>query len=373
MIDLHGIVYAYHSYPALNELVVHRTSSSLPFCSRYRLIDFALSSLTNAGVRDVGVIMQRDYQSLLDHLEGGKDWDLSRRGSSGLTLLPPYGLHENDFGEYRGCMEALGAMLSYIRKTKQNNIILFRGDLAVNLNIKAVYEHHIASGEQITAVCADKAFDSSSDGVRLIPDGPDTSHQMHFRHSNSREGLPSLEVYIIRKSLLLELIEWSRANGRIHFHRDALAYYLRNGGSIGLYVHKGYAAHICSVADYYGANLDMLLPENRADLFPPERPVYTKGRSSVSTYYGEASQVKNSLIADGCYIEGQIENCVLFRGVAVEKGAVIKNCVLMQDTRVCEGASLSCIIADKNVSFSKNLVLNGNEKLPLTVKKGTTL
>lgn len=373
MIDLHGLVYAYHSYPALNELVVHRTSSSLPFCSRYRLIDFALSSMTNAGVRDVGVIMQRDYQSLLDHLEGGKDWDLSRRGSSGLTLLPPYGLHENDFGEYRGCMEALGAMLSYIRKIKQNNIILFRGDLAVNLNIKDLYERHVASGEQITAVCADKAFDSSCDGVRLLPDGPDTSHRMHFRHSNSREGLPSLEVYIIRKSLLLELIEWSRANGRLHFHRDALAHYLRNGGSIGLYVHKGYAAHICSVADYYGANLDMLKPENRASLFPAGSPVYTKGRSSVSTYYGEDSDVKNSLIADGCYIEGKIENCVLFRGVTVEKGAFIKDCVIMQDAFIGEGTALSCVISDKNAKFSKNLVLTGNSKLPITVKKNTIL
>lgn len=373
MIDLHGIIYAYHSYAALNELVTLRTSASLPFCSRYRLIDFALSSMSNAGIRDVGVVMQKNYQSLLDHLEGGKDWDLSR-GSGGLSLMPPYGMHDSDKGEYRGCMEALGAMRSYIRKIKQNHIVLFRGDLAINIDLKKVYSQHISTGADLTAVCADKSFDSGSDGIRFIPDeGGIFARNMHFRHTNSREGLSSTEVYIIRKSLLLELLDWSQANGRLHFHRDAVSHYLRNGGSIGLYVHNGYASRICSIADYYGANLDMLNPKFKSDLFPEDRPVYTKGRSSVSTYYSESAKVKNSLVADGCYIEGELENCVLFRGVKVEKGASLKNCVILQDTIVGENARLSCLIADKNVIFGSGVTLTGNEILPITVPKGLSL
>ncbi len=372
MIDLHGLIYAYHSYPALNNLVTHRTSASIPFCSRYRLIDFALSSMTNSGVRDVGVIMQRDYQSLLDHLEGGRDWDLSR-GAGGLTLLPPYGLHDNDFNEYRGCMEALSAMRSYIRKIKQGTVVLFRGDLAVNLDLRDIYKKHIASGLEITAVCADKAFDSGSDNVRLLEDEPGISRTIHYRRAGSREGLPSLEVYFISKPLLMELIEWSIANGKLHWHRDALAHYIENGGKINLYVHKGYAAHICSVADYYGASMDMLDTGVRADLFPNDRPVYTKGRSSVSTYYGDDANIKNSLVADGCYIEGHVENSVLFRGVHVCKGAVLKNCVIMQDSVISEDAELSCVIADKNVSFSAGVTLTGNMVLPLTVPKNKSI
>lgn len=373
MTDLHGIIYAYHSYAALSELVANRTSSSLPFCSRYRLIDFALSAMSNAGVRDVGVVMQRNYQSLLDHVEGGKDWDLARSGSGGLRMMPPYGTHDSDSGEYRGCMEALAAIHSYLLRIKQNYVALFRGDLAINLDLKDVYEKHLASGKDITAVCAAKAFDSGSDGIRFIEDEAGVSRHMHFRHTNSREGLQSAEVYIISKDLLIELVEWSRKSGKLHFHRDALAHYLKGGGAVNLYVHRGYAAHICSVNDYYGANMDMLNADYRADLFPEERPIYTKGRSSVSNFYAGTAKVRNSLVADGCYIEGEVENCVLFRGVHVSKGAVLKNCVIMQDCIIGRDSNLNCVIADKDVFLSGGTALSGASSLPLYIPKGKNL
>jgi len=367
MPDLHGLVYAYHSSPALGELVTPRTSASLPFGSRYRLIDFALSSMTNAGIRDVGVIMQRDYQSLLDHIGSGKDWDLSRL-SGGIRLLPPFGLHDNRIGEYRGCMEALSAVRSYIRDIKQNHIVLFRGDLAVNIDLRDVFEAHANSGYEITAVCTESPCKGGGN-IRFVPETPLTSKHMVFSDSENTGGLPSIEVYIINKQLLLDLIEWCSSNGRLHFHRDALAHYLSEGGTVGLYLHKGYTARICSVSNYFSANMDMLKAENRNDLFSDENPVYTKGRSSASTYYGESSSTKNSLVADGCYIEGELENCVLFRGVRVKKGAKLKNCVLMQDTIVGENASLNYVISDKYTVFSNGLVLAGSNVLPIIVPK----
>jgi len=368
MPDLHGIVYAYHSSPALSDLVVPRTSASLPFCSRYRLIDFALSSMTNAGVRDVGVIMQRDYQSLLDHLGSGKDWDLSRL-SGGLSLLPPFGMHDNYFGEYKGCMEALAAVRTYISGIKQNHVVLFRSDLAVNLDLRDVFEAHLSSGNDITAVCADCAFKRGSGEIRFIPDTPNTSKRMLFAGSRRETALSSIEVYIIRKSLLIELIDWSRENGKQHFHREALAHYLEEGGTVGLYVHKGYTAHICSVSDYFNANMDMLKQNFRNELFSDDNPIYTRGRSSVSTYYGENASAKNSLVADGCYIEGELINCVLFRGVRVKKGAKLTNCVIMQDSVIGENVSLNHVISDKYAVFSDGLVLSGSSALPITVPK----
>ena len=368
MIDLHGIIYAYHSDPALNELVVHRTSASLPFCSRYRLIDFALSAMTNAGVRDVGVIMQSNYQSLLDHLEGGKDWDLSR-GSGGLSLLPPYGLHDSSFGRYSGCMSALYAIRSYIADIRQDNIVLYRSDLAVNLDLKEAFLSHVSSGSEITAICAEKVNNCSS-GFCFLGDENSRSKQMIFA-PYGQEGLSSsMEVYIIRKSVLISLIDWCRANGKVHFHRDALAHYLENGGTIGLYRHTGYCAQIASIADYYSASMDMLTQSLKSELFPKNRPVYTKGRSSVSTYYAKEARVKNCLIADGCYIEGSLENCIVFRGVRVKKGAALRNCIIMQDAIIGENASLECVISDKETVFSAGLTLTGSSKLPITVPKG---
>ena len=369
MADLHGLIYAFHSSSDLGELVMPRTSASLPFCSRYRLIDFALSSMSNAGVRDVGVIMQRDYQSLLDHLGSGKDWDLSRL-SGGLRLLPPFGMHDSHIGEYKGGMEALSAVRSYINDIKQNHVVIFRGDLAANIDLKDVFDAHLSSGCEITAVCAESSCKGGGE-FRFVPDAdaPNTSNKMVFSNSGKNGALSAIEVYIINKSLLLELIEWCHSNGKLHFHRDAMTHYLNEGGTVGLYVHKGYTARICSVADYYSANMDMLKAENRNSLFNDENPIYTKGRSSVSTYYGESAFSKNSLVADGCYIEGELENCVLFRGVRVKKGARLKNCVIMQDSVIGENVSLSHVIADKYTVFSDELVLSGSRVLPIIVPK----
>lgn len=368
MLDLHGIVYAYHSYPALNDMVLHRTSASLPFCARYRLIDFALSSMSNAGVRDVGVVMQKNYQSLLDHLQSGRDWDLYR-ADDGLKLMPPYGLHDSDKGEYRGSMEALGAVRSYIENIKQRHVVLFRGDLAINLDLEKVYRQHIDSGEQITAVCL--PCPPESDNIRFLVDETRTiSNKMHLRHSTASKGLCSAEVYIINTELLLEMIDWCQANGRLHFHRDALSRYFRKGHTIGIYIHESYASRISSVSDFFKANMDMLKKEYRNQIFPEDRPVYTKGRSSVSTYYGEGAIVKNSLVADGCYIEGELENCILFRGVRVGKGAKLRDCIIFQDVIIEENVALTCIISDKDVIFARDMVLTGNHLLPLTVPKG---
>ena len=368
MADLHGLIYAYHSSSALGELVSARTSSSLPFCSRYRLIDFALSAMTNAGVSDVGVIMQRDYQSLLDHLGTGKDWDLSRM-SGGLRLLPPFGKHGSQTGEYKGCMEALSAVRDHIVNISQTHVVLFRGDLAINLNLRDVLDTHLASGCGITAVCADCGYRGGSGEVRFVPDTPNTSKKMLFTGSGKANALSSVEVYIIQKSLLVELVDWCRENGNIHFHREALAHYLDEGGTIGLYVHKGYVAHISSIADYYSSNMDMLSYNSRRDLFDDDNPIYTKGRSSVSTYYGENASAKNSLIADGCFIEGELTNCVLFRGVHVKKGAKLTNCVIMQDAVIGENAVLNHVISDKYTVFTNGLVLSGSSALPITVPK----
>lgn len=145
-----------------------------------------------------------------------------------------------------------------------------------------VFEAHLASGNDITAVCADVSCKAGSAEIRFVQETSDSSKQMLFASTGQLNTLPSIEVYIIRKTILLELIDWSRANGELHFHRGALAHYLNNGGTIGLYVHKGYTAHICSVSDYYSANMDMLNQDFRRDLFNDEHPIYTRGRSSVS-------------------------------------------------------------------------------------------
>ena len=368
--DYHGIIYTLNSDPALRELVAQRNTASIPFGGRYRLIDFALSSMVNAGVRDVGVIMERDYQSLLDHLSNGKDWGLSRR-SGGLRLLPPFGLRESHSGRFSGLLEALQSVKSYIENIPHENIVLSSGDHVANFDLAAAMEQHEQSGAEITAVCADRV--PYFPHHRFLPGEDGFAGEMIFSPGGKGEGIAATEVYLIRKQTLLSIMDYCERRGKEHFHRDGVAHYLAEGGRVGLYRHEGYLRRILSAEDYYQASMDMLEPEIMTQFFPEDRPIRTKERAEVSTYYSDEAKVRNCLVADGCYIEGELEDCVLFRGVRVARGAKLRNCVILQDGVVEEGADLRYVIADKNAVVSKNCFLVGSERLPIIIPKGETV
>ena len=355
MSEVHGIVYAYRSSARLGDLTRWRTNASLPFCGRYRLIDFALSSLSNAGVHSVGVIMQRDYQSLLDHLGSGKAWDLSRR-SGGLHLLPPFGA--NTRGDYAGTAEALNAVISYVRAIPEQEIVLMPADVVCNLDLAAAIAQHEAGGCGITAICRDG--DVTGEHHRFLTDAHGRVTKL-ITSAAPDAGLTSMEVYIVDKE------------NRACFHRDALFSYLARGGTMDVFLHRGYAVRVDTVADYFSASMDMLSPAARASLFPAERPVRTKERADVSTYYGEHAHVENCLVADGCFIEGTVTDCILFPGVRVARGAQLSRCIVMQDTHIAADAILRNVIADKNVRIGPAVTLTGCEALPIVIPKGSEL
>ena len=368
MNDFHGIIFAYSASPELRELVSHRTAASMPIFGRYRVIDFALSSLMNAGIHDVGVIMQRDYQSLMDHVRNGKSWDMSRK-DGGVRLLPPFGMPGYHSGNYFGTMEALNGVGDYIRDIPQKYVVLLLGSMCANLDLTAAGEQHIRSGLPITAICSDKT--PAAPQHRYVP-GPDgTVGRVLFYREGECEGYTSTEGYIIDKELLVKMMDECAARNLYRFHRDAIAEYLAKGGRMGIYLHKGYYMPIRSVDLYYRANRDMLDPDKRHDLFTPARPVRTRHHEGVSTYYGEDAVSINSLVGDNCRILGKIENCVLSTEVVVEEGACLKDCVIMRHTTIGAGAQLEYVIADKDCTLAPDTVLKGNEKPPLVIPKGS--
>ena len=370
MSDFHGITFAYGAVPELGELTKARTASSLPFCGRYRLIDFALSSFMNAGIHDVGVIMRRDYQSLLDHLASGKDWDMGRR-IGGLRMLPPFGLPEYHQGDYTGTIEALNAVSTYISEINAKYIVMMHGNTAANIDMSAAIEQHLRTGAEITAICTETTPDYTHH--RYMPEQDGFARSMMFRQTAAGPGLASLDAYIISKELLLSMMETCRAENRYHFHRDAIAQYLANGGKVGVYVHRGYGRRIMSTQSFFSANMDMLSSEKRAELFPPERPVRTKTHEDVSTYYAEGSRASNSLVADGCIIEGEIDNCIISSDVRIAKGAKLDGCVVMRGAKIGEGVVMKNVVVDKASELSPYQTLMGSEKLPVVLPKGTKI
>jgi len=370
MKDFHGIIFAYSAAPELRELVSHRTAASMPIFGRYRVIDFALSSLMNAGIHDVGVIMQRDYQSLMDHIRNGKSWDMSRK-DGGVRLLPPFGMPGYHSGNYFGTMEALNGVGDYIRDIPQKYVVLLLGSMCANLDLTAAGEQHIRSGAPITAICSTQTPPAAQHRYLVGEDG--FVKTARFYRSGDEEGYTSMEGYIIDKDLLVKMMDECAAENHYRFHRDALAAYLAAGGKMGVYLHEGYYMPIRSVDLYYRANRDMLDSDKRHDLFTPERPIRTRHHSLVSTYYGENAVSSNSLIGDNCRILGTVENSILSSEVVVEEGAHLKDCVIMRRTVIGKGAQLDCVIADKDCVIAPGTALKGNERLPLVIPKSSKI
>lgn len=370
MSELHGIIFAYGAHPELGELTRSRCAASLPFCGRYRLIDFALSSLMNAGVHNVGVIMQRDYQSLLDHLGSGKDWDMGRR-IGGLKMLPPFGLPEYHRGDYHGTIEALNAVSTYVRGIRERYIVIMQGNLAANIDLGAALARHIRSGAEITAICSRE--EANFRHLRYIPGDGGFAERLAFDRSSADEGLQSLEAYIINRDTLLSMMDMCASSNRYHFHRDGIADFISAGGKVGLYLHEGYARMITNTAAYFGASMDTLRPEIRRELFPDSRPVRSKTAEDVSTYYGENASVRSSLVADGCIIEGELRNCIVFPDVRIKKCAKLNNCIIMKSSVIGEGAELSYTIADKYSTVEPYQSLAGTSNLQLIIPKNAKI
>ena len=371
MNDLHGILFAYRSDANLGELTRPRNTCSLPFGGRYRLIDFMLSNCVNAGITDVGVVVHQSYQSLLDHLGSGKDWDLSRK-HGGLRILPPFSYTEQGHGEYRGSMEALAGVYDYLEDIRQDYVLLAWGDTAINLPVSEVFEQHLSSGADITVVCTPtlKGAPRFSEYVEVSEEGRITDLSIHPTAAD--KALESLEIYVLSKRLLMDMVDYCAAHDVSNFSRGVLQPRMKSLKMMP-YVHKGYVGRFQSVGDYYQRSMELLDPVVRADLFNSARPIRSKDQSNPSTYYGPESVSKCSLVADGCQIEGEVSNSILARGVIVEKGAKVSDSVLMQGTVVKAGASLSYVIADKDVTVNEGRMLMGHATYPLAIAKGSVV
>lgn len=365
--NLHGIMFAYRSNPNLRELTQRRNTCSIPYGGRYRVVDFMLSNFVNAGITDVGLIAHANYQSLLDHVGSGKDWDLSRK-HGGLRILPPFSYSDKrGDGNYHGRMDALAGVYSYLQKIRQEYVVLAGGDMAVNLPISDIFDSHLASGADITAVCTSNAKGDPRGCNYFTVDEHGFALDVAVQPPQA-SGLECLEVYVMSKELLLSLVDHCAAHNISSFSHGILLTIL---GKLKLHVYSfdGYAARLQSISGYFARSMELLDPKVRAQLFVPERPIKTKDQSNPSTYYGPDANSINSLVADGCIIEGEVENCILFRGVRVEKGARASNCVLMQGTVIQSDAVLKYAITDKNVRVNPGRMLMGHSTYPLAIAK----
>lgn len=342
-----------------------RTLASIPFGGRYRLIDFMLSSLVGASVTDIGIITKSKYGSLMDHVGWGKDWDLNRK-NGGLKILTPFASDAIAYNDNQ--FDVLRSVHGYIDSMLEEYCILADSNLVVNLDFKKMFAFHVERGADITVLCRDASEKDGDIELKMNEAGKVNDVLIHTGDCDTEKTI-AMNVFIMKKTLLRELIDWGVTYGWKNFGKDVITKKLDELNIFG-YKHDGYCELIDSLEVYLRANADMLDRETRAEIFGKEQPILTRIKDSVPTKYGDNANVRNSYIADGCVIDGTVENSIIFRNVKIEKGTCIKNSIVMQNTIVEENASLDCVIADKNARITANKTLSGCNTLPVVINKG---
>jgi len=370
-----GIIFSNIHDNNLPELTRNRTMASVPYGCRYRLIDFALSNMVNSNISNVSVITHYNYQSLMDHIGTGKDWDLARR-AGGIKILPPFitAYANNENALYRTRLEALKSVNHSISKITDDYVVLSDCDVICNVNLNEMVKNHIENNADITLAVKKVTLSKEQAKNNVIFDSDDNGRIVDVKaYPNNFEGEAeiNLNIMVMSRHYLQEIVLDSIAHNYNSLTKDIM---LKNVATRNyrVYRYDGYFACITSSEDYYKSNMELISnKEVRKQLFGVKnRPIYTKVRNSAPTYYSPDAKVKNSLIADGCEIYGEVENSIIFRGTKIGKGSVVKNCILFQDTFTGENVRLNCVIADKNVVIRDNKNLSGDETLPFYLSKG---
>lgn len=369
-----GIIFANLNNKNIPELTAVRTEASVPFGGRYRLIDFILSGMVNAGITDVNVITSYNYQSLVDHLGSGKDWDLARR-TGGLRLLTPYiaSFSNRSPDRYDTRLDALYSISDALAKTKDELLVISDSDAIFNIDLSDMIAKHKESGADLTfAVKRMTLTGNESEKYNLYTSDDNGNLTEVAAHPLYVEGEwdVSMNLWIANRTFLLSAIRDAAAHGFDSITRGIVARYMGRA-DMKVYRYDGFYASLSTLEEYYACSMQLTGDKDMWNsLFAVKnQPIITKVRNSPSTQYVSGSKVKSSMIADGCVIEGTVENCILFRGVRIAKGSVVKNCILFQDTIVGEGSQLSSVITDKNVVIRQGVTLCGHPSKPFYIDK----
>lgn len=361
-----GLIFSNIHEEKLRDLTEIRPMGSVPFGGRYRLIDFPLSNMVNSGINKVGVITKSNYQSLMDHLGSGKAWDLSRK-REGLYILPPFS--GTRMGNNR--IESLDSIRRFLKNSREDLVLMTDSDVVCNIDYSDVASFHLRNKADITLVSRVGRLPKNISNPLVLTVGAD-GRVTDLRINPRTEGdcCYGMGMVLIGRELLIRLVDDCVSRNLYSFKRDLLQ---RNLHFLRIYSYQfdGYAQMICSPVSYFAANMEMMQPHVREQLFCPNRPIYTKVRDDMPARYGLGSEVTNSLIADGCVIDGTVRNSVLFRGVRVGKGAVVENCVILQDGTIHSGCRLKYVITDKNVLIQNDRSLLGFESYPIFISKGS--
>lgn len=370
--DMLGVIFSENPEASMGELTSLRALAAVPVGGRYRIIDFILSNMVNSGIIKVGITTPVNYQSLTDHLGTGKAWDMDRK-DDGLYILPPKDTGESGI-ETHGGVDILHGISSFLAKSNQEYILVSDCNTICNIDFDMVLEEHLKNEADFTLVYTKAKHLSAKDVKKhILLDINDEKivTDMHVYPSKQETDCSYMHMFITRRELLMDMVEYAVTHGRHTISKDILLTAVSKGLKVSTYEFSGYKKKIDSIQSYYCFNLDLLKKDIRDELFGlnTNNPIFTKIKDTVPTKYSKSAEITNSFIADGCKIEGTVKNSILFRGVHVAKGATVENCILMQNSEIMENCLLENVIFDKGVILRSGKKLVGQDTYPMVIGK----
>ncbi|WP_010651953.1 glucose-1-phosphate adenylyltransferase subunit GlgD [Oceanobacillus massiliensis] len=368
MESLMGLINLDHEHHVFNELTYFRNNASMPFGGRYRMIDFTLSNMVNTEINEVAIFVRNKYRSLLDHIGTGKSWELDRI-NGGLFILPPDWNDPTD--RSKGDLRFFHNNRDYFHRSKSQYVLISGSQFISNTDYKNAFKFHLERNADVTLISADVKELQPEHYPYYRIDADETGWVDNLTNDQKNNKLFT-GVYIINKDLLMELVDECIAYNKDNFFVCGIKDKLANL-KIQKYDHEGYSAFVNTIESFYRQNMNLLLEENYRDLFFNKNLVRTKISNNPPVKYCKNADVKHSLLANGCVIDGAVEGSLLFRGVTVKQGATVKNSIIMQRCTIEEGVYLENVILDKDVYVSKGQKIIGSNEKPYVVAKSQVI
>ena len=362
-----GIVLAGGNNHRMRELTAKRAVAAMPMAGSYRSIDFVLSNMSHSHVQKVAVLTQYNSRSLNEHLNSSKWWDFGRK-QGGLYVFTPTVTAENSFW-YRGTADAIYQNIDWLKQSHEPYVVIASGDGIYKLDYNKVLEYHMDKKADITVVCKEmpEGTDVTRFGVmRADEDGRVIDMEEKPMMTNS--NLVSCGIYIIRRRQLIELLERCAQEDRYDFVRDILIRY-KNVKKVYAYKMDSYWNSIASVEAYYETNMEFLKPEIRKYFLQEQPEVYSKVQDQPPAKYNAGSNVKNSLVASGCIINGTVENSILFKKVFVGSNCVIKNSIILNDVYLGDNTYIENCIVESRDTIRANSRYVGEDGVKVVIEK----